>query len=62
MVTLIISQRISELYIAQSNRAWALAAGAQEFGALALSLVFFITYGMVSKLGRRIQFEWWLGK
>jgi len=32
MFTLLVIQRISELYLAKSNRTWALSAGAQEFG------------------------------
>ena len=45
MVTLIISQRLYELYIAKKNRTWALAAGAQEFGARHYPLFFLLHIG-----------------
>lgn len=45
MVTLISSQRIFELYIAKSNRTWALKAGAQEFGACHYPLFFLLHIG-----------------
>lgn len=45
MVTVIISQRLSELYIAKNNRAWAMAAGAQEFGASHYPLFFLLHMG-----------------
>ena len=45
MVTIIISQRISELYIAKRNHTWALAAGAQEFGNRHYPLFFLLHIG-----------------
>jgi len=45
MALLIISQRIFELYIARGNRVWALAAGAQEFGAWHYPLFFLLHIG-----------------
>ncbi|WP_378956496.1 isoprenylcysteine carboxyl methyltransferase family protein [Pelosinus sp. sgz500959] len=55
MVILIVSQRISELYIAKSNRIWALTAGAQEFGAWHYPLFFLLHIGwLVGWVGESI--------
>lgn len=65
MVILIISQRLSELYIAESNRAWALKAGAQEFGAWHYPLFFLLHIGWLigwvseSSLGKSSVSEFW---
>jgi len=65
MVTLIICQRLSELYIAKSNRAWALKAGAQEFGARHYPLFFLLHIGWLvgwvieSSLGGGSVSEFW---
>jgi methyltransferase len=45
LAIVIISQRISELYIAKHNRIWALAAGAQEFGTRHYPLFFLLHIG-----------------
>lgn len=45
MVTLIITQRIFELYRANCNRRWAITAGAQEFGAWHYPLFFVLHVG-----------------
>lgn len=45
MTIVIISQRVSELYIARRNRIWALAAGAKEFGAGHYPLFFLLHIG-----------------
>lgn len=65
MVILIISQRLSELYIAERNRAWALKAGAQEFGTRHYPLFFLLHIGWLigwvieSNLGRSSISEFW---
>ena len=55
MILLISSQRISELYIAHRNTTWALAAGAQEFGAWHYPLFFLLHSGWL--LGFFIEFH-----
>lgn len=45
MAVVIIIQRISELYIAKRNHLWAIAAGAQEFGARHYPLFFILHVG-----------------
>ena len=67
MVILIISQRLFELYIAKSNRAWALKAGAQEFGARHYPLFFLLHIGWLvgwviesSQRGGSVSEFWYL--
>jgi len=67
MITLIIGQRIIELYIAKRNRTWALAAGAQEFGARHYPLFFLLHIGWLvgwvgesSRSGGAVSEFWYL--
>ena len=65
MVTLIMIQRISELYIAKKNRTWAMTVGAQEFGASHYPLFFLLHIGWLvgwvieSSLSRGSVSEFW---